>query len=539
MFIFFQVSVAETVLKGKILGWDSKATDEAGITILDESNTEKVQYFKSDKDGSFEISLKSEAIYTLKISATNHKSFEFRILSGKESAKRILEISLEPYIYDKNSTPILLGNFNDWDFDIGVIEMQKSSDGKFYADVPTIDGEVRYQIMNILKGHKSRSINGTMNDDLIFDNEGDFESVIKSGDKIVRILFDPNKLATENQKVKFLNISPELKSQIELSEKLKDYSNNWRNQFIIAKMNKDSVKADSVRTSAFKELENIIASQIYLESKLFASFEYLQNINSAFDEEAISAINQDILKELLEKISPKSDIWQNFAYSIYTALHIVYDNPANSKFFTELINENINEEFKVKFLFDALRMSYQLNESESNIAIYNIIKEKYPDHKLTKKALREFSPFKRIAIGNKLPEFSIKSAVDTTKIITNFDFNGKYLLIDFWATWCGPCVMEIPLLQSIYDDYRDKGLEILSISLDETIGAPAKFDSGRFKIPWLNTWQAGEFDSEISEIFEIINIPTLIFVDKNGKIIEINGQLYGEDLRNFLINHIN
>lgn len=532
--ISLQICNAETTITGKILGWDGEPEDEAGITIIDESNIDNTKYIKADKNANYEISLNDNKIYTLKFSATNHNSYEFKIITLDYPVERTLDIMLEPYIYDKNSIPVILGSFNDWDFDIGVIQMQKAADGKYYAELPIENGEVRYQIMNILKGKSSRSINGSMHDSLIFDNDGDYESIVKYNAKKVKIEFDPRNIAIQRQELQFLSISPELLSQINLNEILKNYSNDWRNQFLIAKMNKDSLRADSVRSAAFVGLEQLIEKQTFDEARLLAYLEYLQNINTAFDIAAIIAINPNILKSLFELIPAKSDIWLGYSYSIYTALHIAYSSPTKSEFFQNILTANNNDEFKVKFLFDALRMSYQLYDKESNVAIYNIIKEKYPEHKLTKKALREFSPYKRIAKGNKLPKFTIKNSLDTTQIITNSDLMGKYVLIDFWASWCGPCVMEIPLLQSIYEEYQSKGLEILSISLDEDIEAPRKFASGRFKISWLNTWQGGQFDSEISEIFEIINIPTLIFVNKEGIIIEINGKLYGEDLETFI-----
>ena len=67
---------------------------------------------------------------------------------------------------------------------------------------------------------------------------------------------------------------------------------------------------------------------------------------------------------------------------------------------------------------------------------------------------------------NKAPNFSLKSMNDSIYVLE--DLKGKVVLINFWATWCGPCRMEIPDFNDLYDKYKDQGLEILGISISDT-----------------------------------------------------------------------
>jgi thiol-disulfide isomerase/thioredoxin len=104
---------------------------------------------------------------------------------------------------------------------------------------------------------------------------------------------------------------------------------------------------------------------------------------------------------------------------------------------------------------------------------------------------------------------------------------GKYILIDFWASWCGPCRAEYPFLKKAYQQFKDKGFEIIGISLDEK------------KSDWLNAIKSNEFswtelcdlkgrNNEIAVSYGIHAIPQSFLLDQNGRIIAKN--LRGDDL---------
>jgi thiol-disulfide isomerase/thioredoxin len=157
-----------------------------------------------------------------------------------------------------------------------------------------------------------------------------------------------------------------------------------------------------------------------------------------------------------------------------------------------------------------------------------------------RKARRVYVKEKNIDIGKTVPSYSVSDVSDTNRLITNLDLEGKIYLIDFWASWCGPCIDEIPNLNEVYEMYQKNGFEILSISLDENILAVSSFrQKGKYPMPWINTFAKGSFQGDIAEKFELVGIPKPILVDRNGKIIALGEDLRGHNLKKTISNFLN
>lgn len=134
---------------------------------------------------------------------------------------------------------------------------------------------------------------------------------------------------------------------------------------------------------------------------------------------------------------------------------------------------------------------------------------------------------KTVSIGQMAPAFTQNDVND--KPVSLSDFKGKYVLIDFWASWCVPCRAENPNVVKAYNQYKDKNFTVLSVSLDR----PGKKEDWlkAIKMDGLEWTQVSDlkfWDNAVAKLYGIRSVPQNFLVDKDGKIIAEN--LRGEEL---------
>lgn len=139
------------------------------------------------------------------------------------------------------------------------------------------------------------------------------------------------------------------------------------------------------------------------------------------------------------------------------------------------------------------------------------------------------------SVGNKAPEFSAKTPEG--KELALSDALGKYTIIDFWASWCRPCRMENPNVVNVYNQYHDKGLNIISVSLDRP-GQEARWKKAikDDKMDWYHVSNLNYWQDPIPRSYGVRAIPATFLLDENGVIIakDLRGSALGAKMKELL-----
>lgn len=150
----------------------------------------------------------------------------------------------------------------------------------------------------------------------------------------------------------------------------------------------------------------------------------------------------------------------------------------------------------------------------------------HPDLSITKKVIEKVEILKNTSIGGTAKE--IKMPDKNGKEIALFESNAKYILIDFWASWCAPCRQESKELYGIYQRFNPKGFEIYGIGLETEKENWLKAIEKDNRI-WTNVTTLQEFETPVTYQYAVTSLPANFLIDLNGKIIGKN--LHGEQLR--------
>ncbi|MEM9022900.1 MAG: TlpA disulfide reductase family protein [Bacteroidota bacterium] len=190
-----------------------------------------------------------------------------------------------------------------------------------------------------------------------------------------------------------------------------------------------------------------------------------------------------------------------------------------------------NQTIREKFLFDMLHNQIRYQGIENLQALVDAYHAQSQDAENKATIDKVYGEWQALVAGNEAPDFE---AVDTEgNAVKLSDLRGKYVYIDAWATWCGPCKAEIPHLEKLQEEFTGKNITFVSVSIDDT------------KEPW-DEWMAekemggtqlfvdGAWKSPFARAYLIRSIPRFLLIDPQGKIIDSNAERPSGDIAKVL-----
>ena len=530
--------LSQVTIKGTVIGADSKPIQN-GIVAFTKGENATYNESKPIANGKFEIvfTSKESTIFFL-VGAPFHAPINITLPANEE---KVIELDVKLQALELPADGVrFISEVGEFDFNKS-LPMLKKADGTYSYEVESSAKTLKYQVMYSFddEGQPSmRTSHGTMGE-LSEDKAGDFYSTIPVVNGKATIVFDPSKLIKPAEEYYARVTSEPMKTKIELQQAYAKIEREYYGRMLGYMEKNKSQEGFTFDVSKWKNLLfSYKAKNQDPKMQLLFDAYYIKS-HSFYESDPKEKANYDnkVAENFFKNVPYSSSVWTTEGEILSEVLRLIPNLDLNAKF-TEVVKfckEDVDIETKFRVYSNLM---YETKSSKS--ALHNDVYQKamsdLKDYPYIKNLEFEFNPNKRIEKGKNVPDFSIASLEDSGQKISNESMKGKYYLIDFWATWCGPCMAEMSNLHQAYEKFKGKkGFTILSLSYD---ASPDKViehrKKGKFPMPWNHGFVENGFESKLGQTFEVAGIPSVVLVDDKGTIIATSSELRGEKLEQTL-----
>lgn len=259
----------------------------------------------------------------------------------------------------------------------------------------------------------------------------------------------------------------------------------------------------------------------------------------------VSKLEDEVFSLLTKYHSDREDLWEYFSDLKLRSRNGRPITDAHLEFLEHVANHNPSRSTRAGFSISLVRIfrnrvingrNLGLSAAEVDLAKHrgmwysSIVQNEYSDVRLGESPIPLGEQVEELTsaflVGQLAPEISLP---DLKGMLDHLSaYRGKVVLLDFWATWCAPCVAELPELEAFHKEMAGENFELISISSDYAVSDVLEFQR-RTPMPWIH-WFRGAEDREIARDYSVPSIPVYVLIDANGVIR--SRERFGERVRN-------
>ena len=519
-------------ISGTILGADGNPMAMAHV-IVKNGPTDTTIVAPADASGRFAFRLTEPGGYGIYAMGVHHETLTIPfILTDDEELELHIRLAVNSAISEADTFQLVVADSEEG------IEMQRHPDGSFAARVEASTDTLAYRIRHyesFSEWRSDRLVAGTNHDRIalnesgpFWDSEGDYFSIVEVGDEpFVDITFNSSVLPQHSEEAR-VSSTPSLVADIvdiyldieERQRRISEAMTDLGGGRVSLDFEVVDREAAAVREIIEQEEHSLLKQWLLLRY-----FDDLVRVRT-------DSTDKLLAQQALELVPPDSPFWTYEAWSRVGAGNLqirlanaIDDIEKASAYTRQVVDNHPDPDVRAQFLRNGVYMADSQGDEETKWLYYSILQDEHAGTSQAEHVRRTLDPERMLQNGSPVPEFSFVSFDDSTVTITDTDLKGRTYLLDFWGTWCAPCIEEIPALEETYERYKESGFEILSIAFLDDPEDIQIFRKDRYPMPWLHTRVARKDDNSIRALFELTGFPRPILVDEEGMIIAIDAEL--------------
>lgn len=232
------------------------------------------------------------------------------------------------------------------------------------------------------------------------------------------------------------------------------------------------------------------------------------------DQELLQQMNQTMMQEMYVMLAISFMAKDSLKFPA-DSLGVVY---ASAKENTRTVFDSIVDHCKDSYVSAIILKDHFTKERSCNEidSLYGLLSDRVKQSAPGVALQQAITSLKTISVGKPAPDFTLP-APDGSSISLS-SLRGKCVLLDFWASWCGPCLREVPNVKRVYEKYHSKGFEILSVSLDDKENNWTQAIA-KHELTWLHVSSLKGWKCPVAKLYNVTGIPAMFLIAADGTIV--------------------